>query len=529
MNLRRPSRGECCTSSRRFRAGARLWPLLVVMACPAVARADAISVAEFNAKVEHWRAARKDPPAVQLDVEGRMQRLGPRSVRFKECLVPIELEADLPAPTRRNPNAQATGVVVRDPVTGGYSFRVQEFRELPADVERFLETRRHIRGQPAVKWFELGDWARARGEFYKDDELIARSDEAYQEAIELERRETGKDNPQLLFDLAGKAARYRLSPALSDQLRFEGAWRLWKSQPDVRGAALDTLIETLAEHLAGATEPAPTLPADMRKQLEVDPLEAYRLADQVGRATFRRLLYALALERKLSLEVLPDASNGFAVAENIDRLLPERRALAEQLRDRALAARSRDVEKLLLPDVLDLTQKYRDLKQPALAEHLIETWLTLHRRKLEPDDTEGLLQLTESYRSLLKRDEFADRLLIAAWERNRSATDIAERLQQAGYRLKDGRWLSERELRALPLTPIEQAIRDGRVESGMTASQVRRSLGEPQTVARSVTSGQVVEVWSFDQAGATRLIVRLRKSRRQSEAVVAEVSQVPKS
>src|SRR5262245_2005138 len=88
--------------------------LAAVVASSAVARSEALSVAEFNTKVEQWRSARKDPPSVRFDVEGRASRLGPRSLRLKECVLPIELEVDVPPATRRNANVQATGVVVRD-------------------------------------------------------------------------------------------------------------------------------------------------------------------------------------------------------------------------------------------------------------------------------------------------------------------------------------------------------------------------------------------------------------------------------
>jgi hypothetical protein len=285
-------------------------------------------------------------------------------------------------------------------------------------------------------------------------------------------------------------------------------------------------VELIAERLSGSRDPLPHPYAELRKEYFASPLEVYASADATTRGTLHRLLYCDVLLRTLTHDLAADGSNGFVIAERIDKQIPEQHALAETFRDRALAVRAREVESLSKAEMLALAREYRDRRQIPQADQLVEAWLTLRRRRLDPQDTEGLLQLTDDYRQLVRRNDLADLLLKEAWKRNPRLTDIAERLKQAGYRLHEGVWLSEAEFNARPEGQLEQAIRAGRVDIGMSASHVRRSLGEPQSLARAATAGQITEVWTYEQAAATRLVVRLTRGRRQSDLKVAEVSQL---
>ena len=73
---------------------------------------------------------------------------------------------------------------------------------------------------------------------------------------------------------------------------------------------------------------------------------------------------------------------------------------------------------------------------------------------------------------------------------------------------------------------MEKAIRAGLAEPGMTAGQVRRSRGKPDSFSRAVTSGQVTELWSYALSDGSHLVVRFVKRAGQPEATVAEVVQV---
>src|SRR5262249_2198421 len=188
--------------------------------------------------------------------------------------------------------------------------------------------------------------------------------------------------------------------------------------------------------------------------------------------------------------------------------IPEQHRLAESFRDRALRAQAEDVANLGRSQMLELAEQYRELRQNKEAEKLVETWLTVRVRATDADDTEGLLELTEDYRRLLKRDDQANRLLMDAWKRNPRAKDVIERLEKEGFHLEDDHWITAAEFDSRREGKVEKAIREGRVEPGMTASEVRRSLGVPPAVARAVTAGQVMEVWTYDLSNTTKLLVR---------------------
>lgn len=492
---------------------------------PAFAAAEVLSVPELAAKVQQWETGKKIPPPVQYQVEGRGTLLNRRRVQFRNCRIQFEAVNDLTAPSRRNSNIEVTGTVVRDEETKNYLFRVESLRELPSDLETFLERRRELRNQPADAWYELGDWARRRGEFYKDQELLARAQEADLRGLELEWQGPARGNPSKLLALAEKSRQLGLPEKLSQELRHEALIDLWQKARGLSGQALTDLLKQMAELLPDSTVPLSDPHERLQKDYFASPLAVYRSADGPGRKILHRLLYVDVLLRTILADLDADGSNGFAIAEKIDTLAPEQHALAETYRDRALAARSREVETLTKTELLALADEYRGRQQPQRAGQLIESWLTLRQRRLEPDDIEGLIQLTDEYRSLLKCNDIADRLLKEAWKKNPRATEVSERLQRAGYRLHEGAWLSTAEYNRRPEGHLDQAIRAGRVEIGMSAGNLRQSLGAPQRLARSATSGQITEIWTYDQIGSTRLTVRLQRNRRQAEATVTDVSQ----
>lgn len=505
---------------------------LLLMAAPV--RGEALTVSELAEKIEQWRAGRKIPPPVTYQVEGRASRPGPHLLQFKNSAIRFESPTELPQSNRRNPNVEVTGMVLRDEATGAYSFRIDSAREMPSDLETYFERKRQLRGQPPEKWYELGDWAARRGEFYKDAELIARSEEANQLGFELERKTLVRDNPIGLIELADKGRAHRLPIGTAEELIHEAAFLLWRESKGQTGAKLKDLLGLIAERLPGNSEKLDTEDTELqRKYVELQkkyftaPRETYQAADWATRRKLHRFLYADVLLRTITPELSADGSNGFDIADRIDaeiRDIPEYHALAEKYRDQALEARSREVRNLSKSDLLALAQDYRNRRQTQAADHVIESWLTLRQRRLAPDDTEGLIQLTEEYRTLLKRPDVADRLLKEGWKSNKQATDIAERLQRAGYRLLDGQWLSNAEVDARPEGHLQQAIRAGRIEVGMNPSHVRRSLGEPLRIARAATYGEVNEVWTYDQTGSAQLTVRFRRGKGGSELSVVEVA-----
>lgn len=533
--MHRPSRviGYDRVASSRCREMCRRGPLrlpmlllaVTVALIPAAVRGETLSISELNEKVEQWTASRKVPPEVLYQVEGRASLFSRHRLQFKNCKVPFESEAELSEPTRRNANLEATGVVVREEPSGKYVFRIRSIREMPTDLETFFDRRRALRGQPAEKWYELARWAEQRGNFYKDYELLSRSEEAYQQGLDQERHALSTDRTEGLFALAEKARQFHMPVKAIQELQHEALTLEWQQSRRQSGAELNKLAQRIAELLPDSKQPLDEPDSALQTEYFAAPRETYRAADAEKRLMLHRLLYADVLLRIITAELAPDGANGFEVAAKLIELIPEQRALAESFRDKALTARAREVESLSKTDMLALAEEYRNRQQPQRADQIIESWLTLRQRRLDPDDTDGLIRLTDDYRRLLHRGDLANQLLKDAWQKHPRATDLAARLQQMGFRLHDGAWLNEDEYNSRPEGRLEQAIRTGRVEPGMSGSNVRKSLGEPQRAARSATSGQVTEVWTYDQTGSSRLVVRLKRHRRGGDLTVVDVVQ----
>ncbi|MGE5192113.1 MAG: hypothetical protein ACM3U2_06380 [Deltaproteobacteria bacterium] len=492
----------------------------------AQARGEALSVMQFNDKLKQWKSEQKEPPPLTYTVEGRVTLYSEWGVRLKNCKVPFQSKAEIPKPARKSSNIELTGKVHYDKRSEEFTFEVLLVREVSSDVERYHEMRRKLRQQPAEKCYELGQWAKTRGEFYDDHELLALSDKALRQGFELEREELAKDNPEGLLKLVDKAQRLQLPSPVRGEVAHEAFHLLCARSDKLSIPALQELARRMTSYLPGCEEPLTFLPTDLMKQYKDRPLETYAAADAGTRRKIHRLLYSDLILRTITPTLAADGSNGFEIAAQIDRQVPEQHRLAETFRNRALAAQAADVEKLTRSQVLELADRYRGRQQNKEADHLLETWLTFKLRALDADDTEGLLELTDDYRRLLRQHDFANRLLIDAWKRNPKAADIVERLEKEGYHLDGTNWLTAAEFNSRPEGKLERAIREGRVEPGMTVSHVRRSLGEPASQARAATAGQVTEVWRYELSGSTQLVVRFVKRAGQAEITVADVAQL---
>jgi len=522
MTSSRPKKGLSWDLIRGLISGAFL------LALAAEARAETLSVMQFNEKLKEWRTEQKQPPPLTYTVEGRVTLFSKDRLRLMGCRdVLFVSKSELPELSRKSSNIEVSGKITVDPRSGEYTFEVSSAREVANDVDKFHDLRRKLREQPAEKWYELGKWAKARGDFYKDHELLDRSEEAYAFGFELERKELARTNPQGLLALAEKAKLYRRPLALSQELTHEAYYRLWEQSRDLPPAKLDDLAQQMARDLPGSTVELRLLPGDgeLIKNYKKQPLETYAAADQETRRKIHRILYSDVVMRMITAGLAADGSNGLEIARQIDERVPEQHAIAESYRDKALASEASEIQTLTRSEVVELADKYRARQKPKQADQLLESWLTLRGRALEPDDTEGLLELTEDYRRMINRRDLANRMLIDGWKRNPKASDIAERLQKEGYHLDAGNWLTADEYNNRPEGQLEKAIRAGRVEVGMTVSHVRRSLGEPVSVARAITSGQVTEVWKYGLTDATHLVVRLVRRAGQSELTVVDVGQ----
>lgn len=497
--------------------------MLVLLLGVQTARAESLSVKEFNEKLEGWKKVDKDPSLLTLEVEGRVKIYSKDRLTLENCKVMFRTKTEFPERTRKSLNVVVIGKVSRDPRTSEHTFQVSSIRIVPGEHEQFIDKYRQLKQTAtADDWYALGRWAAIRGEFYADDKLLSNANEANQHGLEIERKARSKDDPEGLLELADKAKKFRML-SLANELRHEAFHLLCERSRGQPAADLQKLAVRLESELPGANAEQRFIPSDLINDYKRRPIPTYAAADAATRLILHRWLYVDLQLRLITPRLKSDGSNGFEIADQIDRIIHEQHGLAEEFRDRALKSRAAEVEKLTRSEVIELFEKYRLRNQSRAANDLLESWLTLRKRGLESDDTEGLLNLSEDYRRLLKRDDLADRLLIDGWIRNPKASDLQERLEKEGYRLFEGHWISEQEFASRPEGKLELAIRNGLVASGMTASQVRRSRGKPDSKSRSATAGQVTEIWTYRMADSSQLVVRFVKRAGQPEMSVAEV------
>ncbi|MFK7818546.1 MAG: hypothetical protein AB8G99_07500, partial [Planctomycetaceae bacterium] len=154
-------------------------------------------------------------------------------------------------------------------------------------------------------------------------------------------------------------------------------------------------------------------------------------------------------------------------------------------------------------------------------------WVRASARRLAGRGPAGLVQAANEFDALLGDKKKAVALLKQAWDQSSEKAEIEQRLERYDVYRREDAWMSKAQVDALPKNQMEQAMREGRVIEGMTRSQVRKSLGQPDRISRFVTQNETQIAWSFLDTSSNRIVVlfkrRLTKSG-QSDATVTSVA-----
>ncbi|MCH7989213.1 MAG: hypothetical protein IID46_08695 [Planctomycetes bacterium] len=288
------------------------------------------------------------------------------------------------------------------------------------------------------------------------------------------------------------------------------------------------MLKKMLRDLPGCEKPLKVLQPELKKRYEQNPLEVYHAAGNETRRKLHRIFYTAVVLRRLEATAKPGTSNGMEIAAEIETLLPEQQALAEHYRERELSTRFSQIESSSRSDVIELSKLYRRHNQQKKSQQVLAKWLAAKTKEMRKDGPVGLIRIAEEYVILLDDPKTATKLLKEAYQLSPESEEIGDRLRTMGYVLRKGAWHTAAEAAGLPQSPIDQAIREGRVILGMTSSQVKRALGgKPTTITRAATAGDICELWVYGRRGTTRLIVHFQRRvrRRESEAKVTAVSQ----
>lgn len=521
----------------------RIWRLSVVtlvwLCAPAsLFAAGAQSLESFLELKDKW----SELVGSSFRIEGQYSILGKDRVKLKKCDLLFRSARPLPRLPGTSRVVELSGRLAKDP-DGKLYVELDSIKELPTDLQTLQQRESTLSRSPSKEWYELAKWAAARGQFYEDEDLLKRARAINVKALNLERQELKEATPVALRRLADRVRELGLDDSQRLDLLHESLWLEWeslrKSAAPIPSDADDidfdkdsafAFLKRLDNDLPGAAEPQEAVLPLLANEYRKNPVLSYRSAAQTSRVALHRLFHvevALAAVARVSK---PDGSNGDVIAEQLDKLVPEQRDLAERHRLAKLTFEVKNAANLSRTQLQDLATRCRERQQEALAKEAITAWLARREKSLRKDGVTGLVQLADERLALLQDQAGAGSLLLEALQQAPTNSDVLDRLKSLGYQEVNGKWQAPQSLANAPnATPapaveseLDRNIRMGIPSVGMTAAQLIRCLGAPSSVTRVVTSGRVTETWTYREGAAVRHTATIeRRPTRGTATVIA--------
>jgi len=498
---------------------------MLLMLQPATLQAAGriFSVEEIEEIKDRW-------VGLQVTVEGRWSSYDSQAVRLRNCTLAFRSEKPLPPLFIRSGNLEITGLLSKHDGKR-YEVLISSVKETPRDLDRLEELKRLNRRATPQDWYNLANWANRRGTFYRDSALLAAGQECRRRGFQMEQQQMPLKDPAARVKLAERAKSLSLPVSLQQELLHESFWlrrEVLQREPEPR--AIQQWLDDLVRDLPGAASPPNGEQndlLDLRKTYLGSPYKTYAEAMEPERRKLHRILWANLALPLLERGLAEDKSNGFEIARLIDEQLPEFHQRAEELRDAALSAQAAQVEQLSKLEMLKLRDTYIERQQPAAGTRVVESWLRVREKKLLPGDIEGAMHHAQLYTELLERPEVTRQKLLALGLLYPDQPELSEKLQQMGFRKQGKTWITLQQYENSTDARFEQALRAGRVEVGMTADMVRRSLGAPNSRARVSSGGEFHEIWSYVTPGTTQqLTIFLVRRWNETESLVVSIDQI---
>ncbi len=455
-------------------------------------------VARLNAAKDRWSDWIDQP----RKVEGRVSAVSKFQFRLVHCDLTFHVTEEQSRMAANARNVEAAGRFKKDKATGKLLFVVERLKSLPSDADQFdLRESRLKPGKPS-DWYELAEWAEARGQFYHDDDLPLRARRAWVKGVQLERTGLPPDDPQARFALVERMKSLKLDEALQTELLHEGARLKWQLIPD-DAAQRDQYFDWLSLVAPAAAQPLKDLSKELERRYELNPLKTFHDADAAGRLILWRLLGIQVEIARIGLVGRVKDEDAARVVDELRARVPERADLIEKYREAAFAWRLASVAMAPRAEALRLAEELRSRKQDQEARDLLRGWLQTRESKLRRDDPVILMQLADDYLQLANDEPQAVKLLAEAHRLDPSFEDAGERLKQLGYHFEDDRWVKG----PAALGKAPSVAPAGQLTAGMTADQVLTLLGAPTSQSRIISRHGTHEVWSFGRRGTSRLVI----------------------
>ncbi|MGD9854603.1 MAG: hypothetical protein AB7U20_06580 [Planctomycetaceae bacterium] len=485
----------------------------------AVAQSDVPSIREFVAAKDLWPQRVGRP----LTLEGRYSALSGTELRFAGCDLRFLLPKSFVKPRQNVKNVEVSGQLEKQ--NGELVFVIRSLKTRPSDEEMLDRRRVTIDTSRPESLLELGQWARDRGRFYEDEPLLQAGNRILESGLTRAFDALDSQDADGMRALAARAESLGLDGRLRRQYLHEANRADLERELKQPKPNYQALLRNLSQELPGCREPLPPGHESLRKDYAKDPRLAYRVADHPTRQLLDRIFFGEMTIADITRNAAADGSNGYAIAAQIEKRLPERGDLAKMYRDRELKHLSGRVTELNRDQLLDLSGRHDARGEPDRAQEIKRRWLDSRVRKAAGDGPLALVELGEDYLNLLQDERAAARMFQLAYEANPQLTTASAWLAEHGYELRDGRWSLPGEAARTEQDDLVEAIHEGRVLEGMTGAQVRAALGgAPSSVARIASAGLIAEVWLYDELGIS---VQLTRRSRQKELTVRRVTNAP--
>lgn len=458
---------------------------------------------------------------VSQTLEGRVSTYNSLSMRFRNCPIPFYFAGNVPKLDESFQNVEVTGHLARE--NGRLLFKITSLKKQPSDREHFVREQSKIDLGNPRDWYALADWGQRRADFYKDKELAEKVRNAYRRGIEAEYSQLRLKQPENLMKLAEKAEEFQLDPQLALAFRHEALVLEWQQLKKQKNPDTDPVRAQLLKLFPKFITPLKEDHPEERQQYLADQVAVFQKANPEQRQRLLRWFYSQIVLDQLLKGLGEGGSNGFKVAAEIERTLPERKDLVKKYQEMQLDFDFDRIAELPRQYVLDLAREFQQRGNQERAKQTLVNWVEARRKKLEPGDADGRVSVARDLMELTGDKQGAVKLLLQAWELNPNSTEAATLLGRLGYMLQQDKWLNPQEVKEYRDDPIRKAIRNGTVVAGMNRDQVRKSLGAPTQIGRSISGGAINELWIYGEADRQSLIVQLSRRQREDEFKVIRI------
>jgi len=517
----------CLVSSIWRRPCRWLLYILFLYGGPAAMTATAADNAVWSVEYLNSRKAEWDQLlGAPIKVEGRISVNGKGNLRLAKCEASFVVADSSNRSLSGKAAVEISGRFKKDKDNGRLYFDVDQIDVISSDIDKYDSRSARLAKAGPEEWYALGDWASDRSRFYEDTELGKKAQAAYERGVSVAWRGLANDDFKGRFELAGKITRFKLPDEKRMELMHEGYRMKWTAAIKAKlndAEAWKQFASEMANDLPGCTQAVAKLPKEMKEKYENDPLVVYRTAPDEIRRQLHRMFYVTVILKPILNEAEQDGRNGDVIADRIEQIAPEATVLADQYRSLKLTWRLERASTATRAEIEQLANEFRSRRQPDLARQAILVWLQAREPRLREDGALGLLQLADDCLKLLHDEAKAVRILEEAYKLDPNFKDVPQKLNSLGYYLNGVTWMKGiPQQPESPTTPINDQSPGG-ITIGMTASHLAQVMGgRAGSITRISTKQGFTEVWCYQPRGTSRIIVRLKRDKLATEAMVMD-------